>query len=158
MIQKQKDNREQHRLLRNFNRLFKPKTILEVGSGYGRFAGKWKDALLYVGIDQNQKHLKHHGYPNRILMQAPHFGFYKRFDLVYSCTALMLNKDAKKTILEMGKLSRKYVLFLESRRDLGWAFKHPYEKFLEPEFSLEEKINLRKGKSYLSLWIFKRHS
>ena len=155
-INKWKNDIEQKRFFKYYAELLKPRTVLEVGSGYGRLA-KLFENTFYVGIDKNRAHLRKEKYQNRVLMRAPYLGFNIKFDLTYSCTALMLNENADDVIREMARLSRKHVIFLETRKELHWAFKHPYEKILsEKGFGLEEKINLRSNQSHLTLWRFKK--
>lgn len=155
-INKQKDDPEQRRLFKHYAQLLRPRTVLEIGSGYGRLA-KLFESTEYVGVDRSRGHLRKHKYQNRILMRAPFLAFKIKFDLVYSCTALMLNKQADDIIREMARLSKRHVIFLETRKNLHWAYKYPYEEILfEEGYSLEEKINLRSNQSPLTLWRFKK--
>jgi len=144
-----KDDQEQYELMEFCNRFLKPKTILELGCGEGRLRPIF-ERQRYCGID-----IRHHPLVDAIMdIRNPAIG--EKFDLVFSCTALMhIEKIDLKAI---ANLSQKFVVFIETRRKLKRAFKHDYQQLEEDGFNLSIRINLKTRNSPLTLWMFERRT
>jgi len=134
---------EQKTLIGLYSAFLTPENVLDVGCGGGRLLKFFPGS--YVGIDKSRRNIKSNILvgKNRILADANFLPFRDMvFDMVFSCTVLMLNKDVKQIVSEMERVSYKYLLFLESRT-----------KFISRR-DLETRTS--KGRSPLSLWLFAR--
>jgi len=152
-----KDDLEQKQLILEYSKFLCPKKTLDIGAGEGRLTSFFD--MLYVGIDKNRKHLKKLD-GNKIITRAKKLPFKdKFFDFVFSCTVVMLNENAEDIIKEMARVSKRCVLFLEAKKRIGWAFRHPYEEIMKDNnFELYDYRSLRtspKGKP-LAVWLFRR--
>jgi len=157
VIKHHKDDEEQLKLTDMLIDVLNPIEVLDVGCGMG-----WKypcfTTTKYIGVDKNRNHLRHFD-GTRIICRGEHLPFPDRsFDLVYSCTVLMLNKDGEKIINEMARVSANYLAFIESRRKLMYGHKHPYKEISERNgFELVFERKFETERSPLSMWLFRRN-
>jgi len=132
-IHTQIDDEEQRQLIEEYSKFLNPTNTLEVGTGYGRMSQYFSD---YIGLDKNKKHIiKSTG--DRILAIGDYLPFPDRsFDLIFTCTALMLNKNGETIINEIIRCSNRFVLFIELKKDTKWAYRHQYEILEKEGFEL----------------------
>ena len=73
--------------------------------------------------------------------------------------ALMLNKNVISIVNEMARCSKRYVMFIELKKNTKWAYGHDYQRFMETNrFELYDFKTLRTSprSKPLGLWLFRR--
>jgi len=66
------------------------------------------------------------------------------FELVFTCCVLMLNKNIDSILDEIIRVAKKWIIILEAKRKLRWAYKHPYEEIITSNgFQLLAKRSLK---------------
>jgi len=156
VIHQHKDDMEQQQLIKEYSEFLQPKSVLDVGAGYGRLSQYFEG---WIGIDRRRRHIEKAS-GDRVICRGGILPFPdKKFDLVFSCTVLMLNVNGIPIIEEMARVSKRCVLFMEMNKDGRWFFRHPYEEIMKSQnFNLFDFRSLRTsdGRRPLALWLFRR--
>lgn len=147
----------QHHWLLKLITSHRPKTILEVGCGFGRNLKFLLDHGIkpqqLTGVDFSASLLRHINIPHIKLFQASaqKLPFPDRhFDLVFTHGLLMHISSPQKSIAELIRVSRKWLIIIEETRrhsqklnSFTWA--HDYPKLFQ---SLPVKINTTHHNKY----------
>jgi len=92
----------------------------------------------------------------RVLASGKRLPFMPRpFDLVFSCTVLMHQESISEMLREMVRASQRWLILLEARKKLPFAYLHEYEKDTT-RFGLICREIYKLKKSPLSLWLFEK--
>lgn len=104
--------------IRRYVPLDKNTRLLDVGCGNGFFSHSFSQICDTVGVDYSEKMLAKNPIPQKLLMEAGHLSFQDfAFDVVF-CHALLHHvEDMDKVLLEMRRVTRKYVVVMEPNRN-----------------------------------------
>lgn len=112
--------------IRRYVPLDKNTRLLDVGCGNGFFSHSFSQICDTVGVDYSEKMLAKNPIPQKLLMEAGHLSFQDfAFDVVF-CHALLHHvEDMDKVLLEMRRVTRKYVVVMEPNRNNPLMFLFP---------------------------------
>lgn len=139
------DDDEQFEIVKAIAELLRPESVLEIGCGYRRFRPLFEN---YIGVDKNPD-VK----PDMIKDVSKLNMENMVFDMTLSCTCMMHINDVSETLKEISRITKRYVLLIESVKWIGKAKPHKYEF---DGFRKVFELGLITRGSPLRVWLFER--